>query len=42
MRKVAVFPVPDWAWTMTSWPSMIGFIPKRGENIRIIGRMKKI
>lgn len=20
MEKVAVFPVPDWAWAITSWP----------------------
>jgi hypothetical protein len=26
MEKVAVFPVPDWAWAMTSWPGrQLGF-----------------
>jgi len=28
MEKVAVLPVPDWAWAMTSWPLMTGTIAR--------------
>jgi hypothetical protein len=25
MEKVAVLPVPDWAWAMTSWPGGVSW-----------------
>jgi hypothetical protein len=27
MEKVAVLPVPDWAWAIMSFPLMTGMIP---------------
>lgn len=29
MTKVAVFPVPDWAWAITSWPRKIFLLNKK-------------